>query len=191
LKVVPAKAGTQFFLEVRLFPYVRGAPLDSLTFRLLDKNKDTCMERSIGRALLSAAVGLTCLLGAAAASAQQGRLEQAANILERQARAGKGEFIMYLTGAATAYRWASAAEGGARTFCPPADVTLEGRTYARIALEEYRRDRSAYAKLPDFPLEVLALALMRGLGAKFPCLSDEPAEAAASPAAASAALEPH
>jgi hypothetical protein len=84
-------------------------------------------------------------------------------LVEQQAKRGKGEFITFLMGAASAYRW----DGSG--VCPPPRATLEGRTYAQIALEEYKRDTREYASLKEYPLDVLALALQRGLRARYPC----------------------
>ncbi len=109
---------------------------------------------------------------AAPAFAQSSTLEKAARILEQQAKRGKGEFVTFLMGAASAYRWDSASSDGAdlaRHFCPPPRDSLEGKTYARIALEEYRRDTREYSGLKEYPLDVLALALQRGLRARYPC----------------------
>ena len=106
-------------------------------------------------------LALACLLCVQAAFAQT-NLDKAANLLDQQSRRGKGEFITYLTGAAAAYRWAE-------SYCPAADVALDGRSYGRIAVEEYRRAKSEYAKLPQYPLDVLSLALLRGLESRYPC----------------------
>jgi hypothetical protein len=126
------------------------------------------------------AVAGSMLLVANAASAS-GNLEKAAQMLDQQSRAGKGEFITYLTGAAAAYRWAGGGKdiGEARSiYCAPADAKLDGRGYAKIALQEYQRKKGEYASVQDFPLNVLALALMRGLQEKFPCAAERqvPAE---------------
>ena len=109
---------------------------------------------------------LAVFSGAAPALAQSGTLEKAARILEQQAKRGKGEFVTFLMGAASAYRWDS---GLTEDVCLPPRHTLEGRTYALIALEEYRRDVRAYGGLKEYPLDVLALALQRGLRARYPC----------------------
>ena len=93
------------------------------------------------------------------------------------ARRGKGEFITYLVGAAAAYRWASDRE--TRLFCPTTDAKLDGRTWAQIALAEYKRNKDEYASLKEYPLSVFALALLHGLQSKYPCASEEPAAAAA------------
>ena len=119
------------------------------------------------------------LLIANAASAS-GNLEKAAQMLDQQSRAGKGEFVTYLTGAAAAYRWAGGAKDMVRAgsiYCPPADAKLDGRGYAKIALQEYQRKRGEYASVQDFPLNVLALALMHGLQEKFPCAAERQAPA--------------
>lgn len=127
------------------------------------------------RRLIQAALGAFMLLGLLApqsAWSQSGKLDKAAQILEQQARAGRGEFVTFLMGAASAYRWDSSAAQGAgleRSFCPPAWNTLDGKGYARIALEEYRRAKPEYAALSEYPLDVLALALQRGLRSRFPC----------------------
>ena len=115
------------------------------------------------------------LLVANAVWANGGNLEKAAQMLDQQSRAGKGEFITYLAGAAAAYRWAgvkSDLAGSGSIYCPPADAKLDGRGYAKIALEEYHRRKSEYAGLADFPLNVLALALLRGLQERFPCRAE-------------------
>jgi hypothetical protein len=124
------------------------------------------------QALAVTAFASLSLLMAGPGWAQQSRLEKAAQVLEQQARSGKGEFVTFLMGAASAYRWDSAATEGAdveRFFCPPPRHSVEARTYAKIALEEYRRAKSEYAALTEYPLDVLALALQRGLRARFPC----------------------
>jgi hypothetical protein len=113
--------------------------------------------------------------------ANGGNLEKAAQMLDQQSRAGKGEFITYLAGAAAAYRWASVSGDGARPgsiYCPPTDANLDGRGYAKIALQEYQRNKGEYAGLKEFPLNVLALALMRGLQDKFPCRAEAQAPSA-------------
>jgi hypothetical protein len=120
--------------------------------------------------------GLALFVGSAV-SAQPGNLEKAAQMLDQQSRAGKGEFITYLAGAAAAYRWAGVNGDGGRSgsiYCPPSDAELDGRSYAKIALEEYKSRKSEYGSLRDFPLNVLAFALMRGLQERFPCRAEAP-----------------
>lgn len=136
------------------------------------------MKRKILGAVVIAGAALLTTAGAAA---QPGTLDKAANILERQARAGRGEFITYLVGAAAAYRWANR-NGDADTpvlYCPTSDAKLDGRAWARIALEEYRHNKSEYANLQEYPLSVFALALLHGLQSKYPCSSDDSAPSAA------------
>ena len=123
------------------------------------------------QALALAALAVPCLALAPAAGAQ-GKLDKAVQILEQQARAGRGEFVTFLMGAASAYRWDSAAPEGAaaeRLFCPPPWHSVDGKSYAKIALEEIRRSRSEYAALTEYPLDVMSLALQRGLRARYPC----------------------
>jgi hypothetical protein len=129
------------------------------------------MDRSRIQAWATGIV-VVCLLHASPSWAQPGNLEKAVHMLEQQSRTGKGEFVTYLTGAAAAYRWANttaASDGTRAMYCPPQDLALDGRGYARIAVDEYKRARSEYAKLPQYPLDVLSLALLRGLGQRFPC----------------------
>ena len=112
------------------------------------------------------------------AAAAAGKIDKAVQILEQQARAGRGEFVTFLMGAASAYRWDSTAPegpGAERLFCPPPWHSVDGKSYAKIALEEYRRSKSEYAGLSEYPLDVLSLALQRGLRARYPC--DEGGEA--------------
>jgi len=130
------------------------------------------------QALALAALTLPCLALAPAACAQ-GKLDKAVQILERQARAGRGEFVTFLMGAASAYRWDSAAPEGLaaeRLFCPPPWHSVDGKSYAKIALEEYRRSRGEYAALTEYPLDVLSLALQRGLRARYPCDAEREAK---------------
>lgn len=129
----------------------------------------------MGKALAIFSLALTCLLLPQEAWTQHRNLEKAVVILEQQSRTGRGEFINFLTGAASAYRWVATNVdvGGAEpTYCPAPDLMLDGRSYAKIALEEYKRAKSEYSKLPDYPLNVLTLALLRGLQGMFPCKSD-------------------
>jgi hypothetical protein len=138
------------------------------------------MKRIIVRML--AVAGLAAML-AAPSWAKEGDLDKAAKILQQQARGGRGEFITFLIGAATAYRWAGTADVGGQAsplYCAPPDAKLDGRAYANIALQEYGRAKAEYQGMPEYPLTVLALALLRGLQDKFPCRS-----AGESPAATS------
>lgn len=132
------------------------------------------MKRLIRRTIAIAAIGTIGLLSNPAL-AQASNLEKAAQILQQQSRSGRGEFITYLTGAATAYRWAgetSKPEATGGLYCPPPDAKLDGRGYANIALAEYKRGKEEYESIRDYPLSVLALALLRGLKEKFPCLAE-------------------
>lgn len=131
------------------------------------------MKRRVLRALALAAA-TSALTGTA--SAQPGTLDKAARILEQQAKAGRGEFVTYLSGAAAAYGWANK-NGDANTpplYCPASDVKLDGRGWTSIALEEYRRNKEEYAHLEEYPLDVFALALLHGLQSKYPCSPGEP-----------------
>ena len=130
------------------------------------------------QALALVALTLPCLALPPAAGAQ-GKLDKAVQILEQQARAGRGEFVTFLMGAASAYRWDSAAPEGAaaeRLVCPPPWHSVDGKSYAKIALEEYRRSKSEYAGLAEYPLDVLSLALQRGLRARYPCEAGQEAK---------------
>ena len=136
------------------------------------------MKKAIKQA---AGLAAGALLMTSAVAAQSGKLDKAAHILERQAKAGRGEFITYLVGAAAAYRWAGNEDPGETPglYCPPADTRLDGRAWAKIALEEYKRDKTQYAGLDEYPLSVFALALLRGLQNKYPCAPDGPNPSAA------------
>ena len=131
--------------------------------------------------LRAVAIAGAVLLTPGAGAAQPGTLDKAANILERQARAGRGEFITYLVGAAAAYRWANkdGDAGAPPLYCPTSDARLDGKAWARIALEEYRRNKSEYADLEEYPLSVFALALLHGLQSKYPCSPDEEPDSSA------------
>jgi hypothetical protein len=143
------------------------------------------------RALAIASLGFVCVLPQPG-FAQQKNLEKAVGVLEQQAKRGRGEFISYLSGAATAYRWISSESdgmGARQAYCPPPNRLLDGRAYARIAIDEYRRAKPEYVKVPDYPLQVLTLALVRGLAAQFPCTSPEAEAIPAAPAPSAAAAE--
>src|SRR5690242_1895251 len=107
----------------------------------------------------------------AAAAAQSGSLDIAGNILERKAKAGRGEVITYLVGAAAAYHWANINKHADKPllYFPASELKLDGKAWARIALEEYRSNKSEYADLQEYPLSVFALALLHGLQNKYPC----------------------
>jgi hypothetical protein len=133
--------------------------------------RDSDLVPRLAQAALGAFM-LLCLLGPQSVWSQQTRLDKAAQLLEQQARAGRGEFVTFLMGAASAYRWESSAAqdaGVERLFCPPPWHSMDGKSYAKIALEEYRRAKSEYAALGEYPLDVLALALQRGLRSRYPC----------------------
>jgi hypothetical protein len=129
-------------------------------------------RKMLARLVAFSALVLLSVVFSEIAWPQQSRLEKAAQLLEQQARAGRGEFITFLLGAASAYRWDSGlteAVDVERLFCPPPRHSIDARSYARIALEEYRRAKGEYAALTEYPLDVLALALQRGLRARYPC----------------------
>jgi hypothetical protein len=134
--------------------------------RGLDVKRKGAPVRRSWESLVVVPLALACLLTSPPAHAQA-RLEKAAQVLEQQARTGKGEFISFLIGAASAYRWSEGA-GTDATYCPP-DTPLDGRRYANITLEEYRRGKAEYMKISGYPLDVLTLALLRSLRAEFPC----------------------
>ena len=144
----------------------------------------------MGKALAVASLALACSLPPQEAWTQQKNLEKAAVLLEHQSRTGKGEFINFLTGAATAYRWVGTnpdVGGPEPAYCPAPNLTLDGRSYAKIALEEYKRAKGEYSNLAEYPLSVLTLALLRGLRAKFPCKSDN-AEISPQPSSSTSAV---
>lgn len=133
--------------------------------------RDSHLVSRLTQVALGAFMAL-CAAAPQSAWSQQTRLDKAAQMLEQQARAGRGEFVTFLMGAASAYRWDSSAAQGAgaeRLFCPPAWHSMDGKSYAKIALDEYRRAKSEYAALGEYPLDVLALALQRGLRSRYPC----------------------
>ena len=137
----------------------------------------------MGKALAAASLAMACSLIPQTGWTTQKNLENAAMLLERQSRAGRGEFISFLTGAATAYRWVGTTPdvgGSEPAYCPAPGLRLDGRSYAKIALEEYKRAKNEYSSLSDYPLNVLTLALLRGLRAKYPC---KPEDAASLPPA--------
>jgi len=88
-------------------------------------------------------------------------------------RPAKGEFIAFINAAGSAYSWVNAELGikdaGQRLFCPPPGKSLTSRDYAHIAVAEYRKSKQAYAQRIEYPLDVLSLALLRGLQDTFPC----------------------
>jgi hypothetical protein len=128
-----------------------------------------------GQKVWFVSLAIATLAGALPAYAQP-RLDRAAQVLEQQARRGKGEFISFLIGAASAYRW-SEGQGTEATFCPP-EAPLEGRRYASMALEEYKRGRTEYMKMSGYPLDILTLALLRSLREQFPCVAEKAADSA-------------
>jgi hypothetical protein len=123
--------------------------------------------RGIGQALVIGSFAFCAVLNSLPARAQS-HLDRAVQVLEQQSRSGKGEFINFLTGAASAYRWAGR-EGAGASYCPPPGTILDGKGYAKMTLDEYKRAKSEYRNVGGYPLDVLTLALLRGLRASFPC----------------------
>src|ERR1041385_3521959 len=80
------------------------------------------------------------------AAAAAGKIDKAVQILEQQARAGRGEFVTFLMGAASAYRWDSTApegpgaERGAGGPGPRAPLLSAALAYGRR--QELREDRA-------------------------------------------------
>jgi len=125
------------------------------------------------RMVATAVLVLVLLPSAPAARSEQARLEKAVDLLQQQSQTGKGEFIAFINAAGSAYSWVNAELGikdaGQRLFCPPPGKSLTSRDYAHIAVAEYRKSKQAYAQRIEYPLDVLSLALLRGLQDTFPC----------------------
>jgi hypothetical protein len=142
----------------------------------VDRRRSRILDvvRGLDRAAVVGVLALVCLVVSLPGRAQS-RLDRAVQVLEQQSRSGRGEFINFLIGAASAYRWAETGGAGA-TYCPPPEMKLDGRVYAKMTLEEYKRGKGEYAKIGGYPLDVLTLALLRSLRARFPCADDEAPE---------------
>ncbi len=113
------------------------------------------------------------LVAAPTAWSQQSDIDAAFNELERQAIAGDGNYFAFIGGAGTAYSWANTRlsfEKQQRLYCQPDKLVLHSMNYARIAIDEYRRNDVWY-KTADSPLDMLAFALLNGLRVTFPCKS--------------------
>jgi hypothetical protein len=125
------------------------------------------------RLVAAAVLVLVLLPSAPAARSEQARLDKAVDLLQQQSQTGRGEFIAFINAAGSAYSWANAEletkEAGQRLFCPPLGKSLTSRDYARIAVTEYKKAKHDYARRTEYPLDVLSLALLRGLQDTFPC----------------------
>ena len=125
------------------------------------------------RIVAAAVLVLMLLPSAPAARSEQARLDKAVDLLQQQSQTGKGEFIAFINAAGSAYNWVNAEletkDAGHRLFCPPPGKSLTSRDYAHIAVDEYRKAKHDYAQRTEYPLDVLSLALLRGLQDTFPC----------------------
>ncbi len=125
------------------------------------------------RIVATAVLVLVLLPSASAARSEQARLDKAVDLLQQQSQTGKGEFISFINAAGSAYSWVNAEletkDAGHRLFCPPPGKSLTSRDYAQIAVAEYRKAKHDYAQRTEYPLDVLSLALLRGLQDTFPC----------------------
>ncbi|HXM81761.1 MAG TPA: hypothetical protein VN929_07515 [Burkholderiales bacterium] len=125
------------------------------------------------RIVATAVLVLVLLPSAPAARSEQARLDKAVDLLQQQSQTGKGEFIAFINAAGGAYSWVNTEletkEKGHRLFCPPPGTLLTSRDYAQIAVIEYKKGKNEYAQRTEYPLEVLSLALLRGLQDTFPC----------------------
>jgi hypothetical protein len=122
---------------------------------------------------VAAAVSALALLAAPSTRSEPARLDKAVSLLQQQSQTGKGEFVAFINAAGGAYSWVNAEletrEQGHRLFCPPPGTLLTSREYAQIAVAEYKKGKHEYAQRTEYPLEVLSLALLRGLQDTFPC----------------------
>ena len=125
------------------------------------------------RIVATAVLVLVLLPSASAARSEQARLDKAVDLLQQQSQTGRGEFIAFINAAGSAYNWVNAEletkDAGLRLFCPPPGKSLTSRDYAQIAVGEYRKAKHDYAQRTEYPLDVLSLALLRGLQDTFPC----------------------
>ncbi len=125
------------------------------------------------RIVATAVLVLVLLPSAPAARSEQARLDKAVDLLQQQSQTGRGEFIAFINAAGSAYSWVNAEleikDAAQRLFCPPPGKSLTSREYAQIAVAEYKKAKREYAQRTEYPLDVLSLALLRGLQDTFPC----------------------
>lgn len=101
-------------------------------------------------------------------------VEIAVEELKAQRNAGSGIWITILSGAGTAYGMANAQlkyQGLTPLFCQPAQFILNPLNFADIVLGEFREEPKVYnlSQYQQYPMDVLTLALLRGLRKSFPC----------------------
>ena len=127
------------------------------------------MKRAIAVFVVSASMMLTPML----AFAEAGGVAKAFAQLEREHTEGEaGLWTTYASGAASALSWANSmleARKEQRLYCPPRGVPPNPRTYAEVALNEYKGNKPRYDTLDKYPGEAVALAVVNGLMAKWPC----------------------
>ena len=127
------------------------------------------MRSAISVLVLSASVVLAPL----PALAEEGGVAKAFAQLEREHAEGEaGLWTTYASGAAAALGWANSmleARKEPRLYCPPRGVPPNPLTYAEVALSEYKGNKPRYDTLDKYPGEAVALAVVNGLLAKWPC----------------------
>lgn len=104
----------------------------------------------------------------------ESEVEKAFDALKAQREKNRGYFIDMLLGAGIALDWANItfkSKGQPPLYCVPQDVSLNGRSYADIALQEFARRPQWYKHplLEAYPNDVIVNALAYGLQTTFPC----------------------
>jgi hypothetical protein len=104
------------------------------------------------------------------------QVEKAFEALKAQREKNRGYFIDMLLGAGIALDWANISfksKGQPPLYCLPQDLTLNARSYADIALQEFARRPQWYKHplLEAYPNDVVVNALAYGLQTTFPCKS--------------------
>jgi hypothetical protein len=106
-------------------------------------------------------------------SAEAGDVAKAFAELEQERSSGAaGVWTAYASGAASGLGWANSmleARNERRLYCPPRGLPETPSRYAEVAVSEYKGNKPRYDSLGKYPSEAVALAVVNGLIAKYPC----------------------
>lgn len=125
----------------------------------------------------NAVAALVLLTGLAATpvvkSAEPAGVAKAFAELEQERGGGEaGIWTAYASGAASGLGWANSmleARNERRLYCPPRGLPQSPSRYAEVAVSEYKGNKPRYDSLGKYPSEAVALAVVNGLIAKYPC----------------------
>ncbi len=127
------------------------------------------MKKAISFAAVAAALAVIPVPGLADAGGVAKAFDELSHELEDSE---PGTWTVYASGAASSLGWANSileARKEPRLYCPPRGPAEKPSAYAQVALTEYKGNKPRYDSLDKYPADAVALAVVSGLMAKYPC----------------------